>query len=242
MYRASWRASRFQDIEGNRRHTLWPSAQPGDHVDALYMPWAVESDQRVVSVFDTEGRAARMSAMMDSSLFPPPFPQAGGARHSAWIGQGKRDTWLERDLSTKERVWTGEFDVERRPSWQSHRFDGQVTLAQLAQEEASKVVSMETFAVNWEVDDVENPLNFTAGRKWFNAMLLAFACFMVSIASSGFSQGMYEDIRFCSVHHLTISQAQNSSRPSFTSLKLRLSSLPQHLCLASQSEPSFSLL
>ncbi|KAI1533094.1 AraJ Arabinose efflux permease, partial [Pyrenophora tritici-repentis] len=189
MYRASWRASRFQDIEGNRRHTLWPSAQPGDHVDALYMPWAVESDQRVVSVFDTEGRAARMSAMMDSSLFPPPFPQAGGARHSAWIGQGKRDTWLERDLSTKERVWTGEFDVERRPSWQSHRFDGQVTLAQLAQEEASKVVSMETFAVNWEVDDVENPLNFTAGRKWFNAMLLAFACFMVSIASSGFSQG-----------------------------------------------------
>lgn len=188
MFRSSWRASRFQDLEGNKRHTVWPSAQAGDHIDAPYTPWAVESDQRVVSVFDTEGRAARMSAMMDSSLFPPPPP--GGARHSAWIGRAaQRDTWLGRELATKERVWTGEFDVERRPSWQtrgSDRWDGEVSLAQLAKDIAEK----DTLAVNWEVDDVENPLNFTSGRKWFNAMLLAFACFMVSIASSGFSQGM----------------------------------------------------
>ncbi|RMZ71909.1 MFS multidrug transporter [Pyrenophora seminiperda CCB06] len=195
MVRSSWRSSRFQDGEADdRRYTLWPSAHSGDHIDnAPYMPWAVESDQRIVSVFDTEGRAARMSAMMDDSLFPPPLQQAGanGARHSAWIGRAaQRDTWLERDLAAKERVWTGEFDVERRPSWQSRAPSsmwngGQPSLAQLTREEAEK----DSFAVGWEVDDVENPLNFGSGRKWFNAMLLAFACFMVSIASSGFSQG-----------------------------------------------------
>jgi MFS family permease len=48
---------------------------------------------------------------------------------------------------------------------------------------------MEVHMVDWVDGDVENPLNFASGRKLFIAMFLAFACFVVSIASSGFSQG-----------------------------------------------------
>jgi hypothetical protein len=90
-------------------------------------------------------------------------------------------------VAKQERVWTGEFDVERRPSWQSRnsdRWSGGLDL-----NDFEKDGTKEPFMVDWEDGDLENPLNFAIGRKWFNAMLLAFACFMVSIASSGFSQG-----------------------------------------------------
>ena len=100
----------------------------------------------------------------------------------------QRQTWLSpmAKPDTKERVWSGEFDVERRPSWQSRdskRWSDEDV------EDFEKDVKKEPYPVDWEENDPENPLNFTTGKKWFNAMMLAFACFMVSIASSGFSQG-----------------------------------------------------
>lgn len=128
-----------------------------------------------------------MSAMVDSSLFPPSLQSRN--RHSAWVGKSaQRQTWLAPVAGTdvKERVWAGEFDVERRPSWQSRgsdRWSGELDVEEY--EDGKK----EPYPVDWEEGDAENPLNFGAGRRWFNAMLLAFACFMVSIASSGFSQG-----------------------------------------------------
>lgn len=56
-------------------------------------------------------------------------------------------------------------------------------------DELALLEEKEAFSVQWEEGDVENPLNFSTRRRWANAMVLAFACFMVSIASSGFSQG-----------------------------------------------------
>lgn len=45
------------------------------------------------------------------------------------------------------------------------------------------------YLVSWVENDPANPLNFTKGRKWTNALILALAVWTVSIASSGFSQG-----------------------------------------------------
>lgn len=55
MDRSWYRVSAVQDLESSKRHTVWPGA-----------PWlepesiAAESNQRLTSVFDTEGRAARV--------------------------------------------------------------------------------------------------------------------------------------------------------------------------------------
>ncbi|KAF3033538.1 hypothetical protein E8E11_000984 [Didymella keratinophila] len=192
MYRSSYRVSRTQDLESNRRRTVWPTVM-GDDIQ-ISKPWvspydaSAESNQRITSVFDTEGRAARMSAMVDSSLFPPPLQARN--RHSAWVGKStQRQTWLApvAQADIKERVWSGEFEVERRPSWQSRTSDR--WSGELDMDDFEKDAKKEPYPVAWEDSDVENPLNFSVGRKWFNAMMLAFACFMVSIASSGFSQG-----------------------------------------------------
>jgi MFS family permease len=192
MYLSSYRVSRTQDLENNRRRTVWPTAME-DGIP-ISKPWlntydaSIESDQRITSAFDTEGRASRMSAMVDLSLFPPPLQARN--RHSAWVGKSaQRQTWLTPVVQTdlKEHVWSGEFEVERRPSWQlctSDRWSGETDMNAF-EKDAKKA----PYLVNWEEGDVENPLNFSVGRKWFNAMMLAFACFMVSIASSGFSQG-----------------------------------------------------
>ncbi|KAJ4343373.1 hypothetical protein N0V95_006707 [Ascochyta clinopodiicola] len=192
MHPSSYRVSRFQDVEDSRRRTIWPSAN-GDGIQ-ISTPWllpygsATETNQRTTSVFDIEGRAARMSAMVDSSLLPPSLQAR--SRHSAWVGQtAQRETWLApvAGPDDKARVWSGEFDVERRPSWQSRgsdRWSGELDI-----KDFEKDAKKEPYAVDWEEGDSENPLNFGTGRKWFNAMMLAFACFMVSIASSGFSQG-----------------------------------------------------
>lgn len=46
------------------------------------------------------------------------------------------------------------------------------------------------FMISWIENDPANPLNFAKGTKLLNAMILALAVWTVSIASSGFSQGM----------------------------------------------------
>ncbi|KAF1922680.1 membrane transporter [Didymella exigua CBS 183.55] len=192
MFRSSYRVSQFQDLERNRRRTVWPTAMGDD--TQISRPWinpydvSAESNQRITSVFDTEGRAARMSAMVDSALFPPSLQARN--RHSAWVGNSaQRQTWLApvTQADVKERTWSGEFDVERRPSWQSRGSDRRS--GELDMDDIENNVKKEPYPVDWEEGDLENPLNFSVGRKWFNAMMLAFACFMVSIASSGFSQG-----------------------------------------------------
>lgn len=47
----------------------------------------------------------------------------------------------------------------------------------------------EPYMISWMENDPANPLEFTKGRKWLNALILALAVWTVSIASSGFSQG-----------------------------------------------------
>ncbi|KAF1998993.1 MFS general substrate transporter [Amniculicola lignicola CBS 123094] len=152
-----------------------------------------KNNQREVSVFDTDGRAARMSVLAGSSLFPR--PNQPRKRHSTWVGTRnlQRQTWIAPVVETDvpARVWSGEFSVERRPSWQSRtsgRWSGELDVEGYGDEDGEGE-KKNLFLVQWEEGDAENPLNFGKGRKWFNAMMLAFACFMVSIASSGFSQG-----------------------------------------------------
>lgn len=116
-----------------------------------------------------------------------------------------------------ERVWSGEFDIERRPSWQSRNSDRwsddyflkklecQSTLREKQLDlvdgftVTTKILEYhfqgtgtrdDPYLVTWIENDAGNPLNFSTLKKWLNALLLAFAVFIVSIASSGFSQGM----------------------------------------------------
>lgn len=127
-----------------------------------------------------------MSFMADGTLLPR-APQPEG-QHEQWAGRRneKRATWLApvNDANVPPKVWSGEFDVERRPSWMNRNSD------QFEEKEFDDLSEKdEPFTVAWEESDAENPLNFSKGKKWMNAMVLAFAVFMVSIASSGFSQG-----------------------------------------------------
>ncbi|KAL6703943.1 hypothetical protein ACN47E_008881 [Coniothyrium glycines] len=142
----------------------------------------------VVSTFDVEARAARLSVLVDDQLVPRfPHPRI---RHSTWVAdtrQSRREVWVcghDKEVGISQDVWPGTFDIERRPSLQfSDCNDANFGDAK------DGAVQDEKNLVRWANDDKEDPLNLSKGRKWFNAMLLAFACFMVSIASSGFSQG-----------------------------------------------------
>lgn len=131
-----------------------------------------------------------MSFMVDNTLLPR-APYAA-KEYSNWVGSRaeRRETWVEKlhEVNAPQRVWSGEFDVERRPSWVS-RTSGR-GFSDFDSKELEKEDSRDQlYLVSWEEDDSENPLNFSTGKKWGNAMVLAFAVFMVSIASSGFSQG-----------------------------------------------------
>lgn len=178
----------------NKRQTMWPSATSYEDDIELIFQWPLsrdEANQRVVSIFDTDARAARLSVLVNDQLMPP--PRQARNRHSIWTGatNDRRETWLGRVKQSEvpARVWNGEFDVEKRPSWMprtpsrwSEGKDFEKYDESLDFEKAARLVQ-------WKLNDPENPLEFATGRRWFNAMLLAFACFMVSIASSGFSQG-----------------------------------------------------
>ena len=185
------RTSRFTNSQSNWRQTIWPTSDAEGNVFTLGTPLRMnsfrEQNQRWTGAFDPEARASRMSMLADHSLFPPPLrPQA---QHEQWTGNNSRlrKTWLNSSTEDAdplpEHSWNGEFDVERRPSWVSR----QSAMSQSSGELDEKANIL--FEVGWEKDDAENPLNFAKGRKWLNAMVLALAVFMVSIASSGFSQG-----------------------------------------------------
>lgn len=170
------------------RQTIWPTADPGTLDIQISAPWLSQYDsapnKRWTGAFDTEARASHMSFLADNTLLPrAPNPNN---QHERWAGKRSRHTWLNPvdAAGSPEKVWSGEFDVERRPSWvgrDSGASDG------ATDEKLSKM--QDELLVHWKEGDVENPMNFSNGRKWANAMVLAFSCFMVSIASSGFSQG-----------------------------------------------------
>lgn len=127
-----------------------------------------------------------MSLLVNDTLLPR--AQVANNQHEQWVGKGsnRRQTWLTPvdQSDVPERVCTEEINVERRPSW-AGRDSGEL----LDDDEIGLQKGKDQFLVQWDEGDVENPLNFGKGKKWMNAMILAFACFMVSIASSGFSQG-----------------------------------------------------
>ncbi|KAI0125858.1 major facilitator superfamily domain-containing protein [Xylariales sp. AK1849] len=178
---------------------------------------AHQIDRRWTGVFDVEGRADRMSYMVGNSLLPP-APRAqriwpGQAR------TGSRTTWVDEGPRQGDaQVWDGSFDVEKRDSWinrgsdrwsngfeiekEKAKWKKPLTQEQIAQADASLVsldilnhdfpgygTPEDPYLVRWIENDPANPLQFPSSRKWMNAMVLAFAVFMVSIASSGFSQG-----------------------------------------------------
>jgi hypothetical protein len=200
------------------RRTIWPSQM--DIEESMEGQWSEEprfqqNQKRWTGAFDNEARASRMSFMVGNTLLPP-----STSTGQQWPGSRtvQRSTWLSplQKSDSQEPVWKGEFDVERRPSFSPHAsidFEKEfekpkrrVTLNrdQLAQADEcliSKAVleypfegngtTSDPYLVHWIPSDVGNPMNFTSTKKWTNAMILAFAIFMVSIASSGFSQGTY---------------------------------------------------
>lgn len=206
------------------RQTIWPTAYSNDTDFELSAPWPGrygsfrKQNKRWTGAFDNEARASRMSFMVGNTLLPP---QQKHSEHRRWTGQpaNRRATWLNQfsQEDVHERVWSGEFDVERRPSWVSRNPDqwsddleiekikrkstlreeqlshvdkSLITREVLQHQYEGSGTEDDPYLVTWIENDVGNPLNFGKGKKWANAMMLAFACFMVSIASSGFSQGM----------------------------------------------------
>ncbi|KAH7130425.1 major facilitator superfamily domain-containing protein [Dendryphion nanum] len=212
--------SRYSRAYGqNRRQTIWPTSVDGYGEHQLSAPWPARNpsfriqNKRWTGAFESEARAARMSVMVDNSLFPQSRPR--NTFHQQWVGR------KEDEKAQLEPVWSGEFDVERRPSWvsrNSERFSGDFELEKFRKK---ATVSEEQFQycdkslltreimeyqfeghgternpylVMWIDNDTGNPLNFSTAKKWTNAMVLALAVFLVSIGSSGFSQGT-EDLK-----------------------------------------------
>ncbi|KAH8675943.1 membrane transporter [Xylariales sp. PMI_506] len=176
-----------------------------------------EADKKWTGAFDVEGRANRMSYMVGNSLLPsaPSNRQTWAGQMKA----RNRMTWMNGGPRQGDpTVWDGAFDVEKRQSWISRnsetwaddfeiekekaKWKEPLTQEQLDQADGS-LVSVEVlqysfkgygtpedpYLVRWMESDPANPLQFPNSKKWTNAMVLAFAVFMVSIASSGFSQG-----------------------------------------------------
>lgn len=106
----------------------------------------------------------------------------------------KRESWISRN---SER-WSSDFEVEKEKA----KWKEPLTKEQLAQAKPPLVsvdilnhdfqgygTPEDPYLVRWIENDPANPMLFPKAKKWTNAMVLAFAVFMVSIASSGFSQG-----------------------------------------------------
>lgn len=116
----------------------------------------------------------------------------------------KRDSFVSRPSGGSERSWYREtIDPEkfeyRKPRepltdeqlGQADRAGGLVTKEVLMHDFPGEGTLDDPYMVSWIENDPANPLNFTKGKKWLNATVLAIAVWTVSIASSGFSQGQY---------------------------------------------------
>jgi hypothetical protein len=200
------------------RRTVWPGQM--DIAESMEGQWLEgshfqQNHKRWTGAFDNEARASRMSFMVGNTLLPQSTSTGQQWPESRTV---KRSTWLSplQKSDSEEQIWQGEFEVERRPSFSSHIFTdfekdfekpsirfnlNPDQLAQAKEDLISEAVleypykghgtTASPYLVHWIPSDVGNPMNFTPAKKWSNAMILAFAIFMVSIASSGFSQGTY---------------------------------------------------
>ena len=185
------RTSRFTYSQANWRQTIWPATDIEGNVFALGTPIRVnsfrEQNKRWTGAFDPEARASRMSMLAGNSLFPPPLRPHD--QHERWTGSNAQPqrNWAGstiRETNIPESVWSDDSDDEKGSYWASWKNTQD-------DEENGDVDGGkgDIVEVGWMEDDAENPLNFPSRRKWLNAMVLALAVFMVSIASSGFSQG-----------------------------------------------------
>ncbi|ORY60219.1 major facilitator superfamily domain-containing protein [Pseudomassariella vexata] len=205
----------FQPINTDQRKsrfnrlTIWPSVY-GEDIE-LSAPWPgrymIEPpNKRWTNAYDAEARASRMSFLVGDGLLPGPpqdrriWPGQIGQNRTTWRG-GNRTTWIDEVHQQDAQVWDGQFDVEKRASFltrspnrwsdgfeigekEKERYREPLTQAQIAQADSAL-----PFLVRWMENDPANPLMFPVAKKWINAMILAFAVFMVSVAASGFSQG-----------------------------------------------------
>ncbi|KAI1872809.1 hypothetical protein JX265_004814 [Neoarthrinium moseri] len=176
-----------------------------------------QADKRWTGAFDVEARANRMSHMVGNSLLPSSAPR--DHRIWPGQSRGNRTTWIDdRTYQDDAQLWDGSFEVEKRESWISRtpdrlsdgfeiekekaKWKQPLTKEQLDQADSALVsvdilnhdfegygTPEQPYLVRWIENDPANPMLFPKSRKWTNAMVLAFAVFMVSIASSGFSQG-----------------------------------------------------
>ncbi|KAF2648059.1 MFS general substrate transporter [Lophiostoma macrostomum CBS 122681] len=198
-----------------RRQTIWPFPTPWSNTDyEMSVPCPAtqelfhEQTPRWTNAFDHEARASRMSYMASNTLLPA--PAITSVQHQRWIGtqSDRKDTWDSQfqEKALPKRAWSEVEDVKRRPSAklrppppltkvEKSLIDGRlVTLEVLEHEFDGSGTDSDPYLVGWIENDVGNPMNFSTLRKWTNSMILALAVFMVSIASSGFSQGT-EDIK-----------------------------------------------
>lgn len=109
--------------------------------------------------------------------------RASGGSEKSWyrdsIGTEKFGLPKPRDPLTQEQLS------------QADPVGGLVSATVLAYDFPGEGTADEPYMISWMEGDPANPLNFTKGKKWMNAMILAIAVWTVSIASSGFSQGQY---------------------------------------------------
>jgi hypothetical protein len=215
-----------------QRQAMWPTKIPelnGDNHSNLCPVRYVslrQQHRRWTRAFDTEAQASRMSFIVGDTLLPRVELET---EHRRWAGMtaNRREIWFSQLCGIEginEKVWSGEFDVERRASWKSRNLNGSSVWSDghtlkklegrdghrgpLSEDQIAQIdgylISREILEyhfegtgtqydphlVTWIENDSSNPLNFSVDRKWANSLLLAFACFMVSVASSGLSQGM----------------------------------------------------
>ncbi|KAI3395317.1 hypothetical protein diail_1429 [Diaporthe ilicicola] len=114
----------------------------------------------------------------------------------------KRKSFVSRASGGSDRSWYHESIDPEKFDYQRPReplTDEQLEQADSAGGLVTKEVLMydfpgdgtldDPYMVSWTENDPANPLNFTKGKKWLNATILAIAVWTVSVASSGFSQG-----------------------------------------------------
>lgn len=110
-----------------------------------------------------------------------------------------RQSFVSRQSGTSQGSWLRDsFDVEKiKPRdpltaeqiAQADPAGGLTTVDVLNYPFPGEGTEEDPYMISWLDDDPANPLNFTKGRKWLNALILALAVWTVSVASSGFSQG-----------------------------------------------------
>jgi hypothetical protein len=87
-------------------------------------------------------------------------------------------------------------DKHDHSSNNSEAGDGDLEKGQPAEITATEAEPQDPNIVDWEgPDDPENPLNWSASKKWSNIAMLSFLTFLIPLASSMFAPGVPDVIR-----------------------------------------------